>query len=156
MAVLMGVSGLASAGEVPIHKVPKPVMETVTTRFKDAKVIGSAEEKAENGNTVYEVSLDRHGRNIDVTLTPTGSLVSIEQEIVFKELPAAVASTLEKRYPKAKYKMVEEFYKMEKGKEVLAHYEALLMDANKHALSVEVAANGKVLNVEKKKSLEED
>lgn len=144
------------AGEIPTKSAPRPVLDAVAARFKTAKVVLVAREKTPEGTTVYEVGLKEKGKTIDLMLTPEGAITLIEKQIDFKDLPAAVAGTFEREYPKARYKLVEEVYKVEDGKELLAHYEALLTDAKKQVAAVEVATDGKVLKVEKKKSLTED
>ena len=156
VALLLGSTAICSAGEMSAKSAPRPVMQTVTARFKDAKVVGVAREKTEDQKEVYEVSLVDQGRHIDVILNPDGSMVLFEREIAFKELPQPVAATLGEQYAKARYKLVEEVYKMVEGKEALAYYEMLLTDSKKQVAAVEIAADGKILKVEKKKSLNED
>jgi uncharacterized membrane protein YkoI len=137
--------------KVALDKVPKPVMEAVEARFKDAKATGAGKE-TENGKLVYEVTIQHKGQKIDVTLIPEGEILMIEREIAAKDLPQAVAKTLEDKYPKATYKIVEEIIKVEKKKEKLAYYEVLLVTADNKALEVQVTAKGKVVNEEKKDS----
>ena len=153
---LLGLSTMCSAGEMSVKSAPKPVMQTVQTRFKDARVVGVAREKSENQKDIYEVSLVEKGRHIDVILNPDGSMVLFEREIAFKDLPQPVVGTLTQQYAGARYKLVEEVVKMVEGKETLAHYEMLLTDARKQVAAVEIDAEGKVLKVEKRKSLNED
>jgi hypothetical protein len=136
-------------------EVPKSVQQTVLARFKGAKVVGASAEKGDDQKLVYEVNLREKGKNIDVTLAPTGEMILIEQEISFSGLPKPAADTLGKRYPGARYKIVEMIYKVEGGKETLAYYEALLMDSSKQAWAAELAGDGAVLKIEKKKGLNE-
>lgn len=140
--------------KVALDKVPKPVLEAVKARFKDAKLTGSSKE-TEDGKLVYEVSIKQRGRNIDVTITPQGETLMVEKEITTKDLPKSAAKALEDKYPKATYKIVEEIIKVEKQKEKLAYYEALLVTAEKKALEVQVTAEGKIVN-EEEKNLDRD
>ena len=111
---------------------------------------GASTEKTKDGKTVYEVSVKQDGKNIDVTLKPDGTITTIEKEIDAKELPKAVTGALERKYPKAKYEFVEEFIKVEGGKETLSYYEVLLVTTEKKTLEVEVDLDGTIKNVEDK------
>ncbi len=135
--------------KVSPDKAPKPVVEAVKARFKDAALTAAGGE-TEKGKTVYEVTLKDKGQSIDVTLTPQGEILLIEREITRKDLPKTVAKALADKYPKAVYKIVETITKVEKKRETLAYYEVLLVTAGKQALEVQVSAEGKILNEEKK------
>jgi uncharacterized membrane protein YkoI len=141
--------------KVSLDKVPRPIMEAVKARFKDAAVTGASKE-TEDGKLVYEVTIKHKGQNIDVTLTPEGEVLMIEKEITAKDLPRAAARALEEKYPRATYKIVEEIVKVEKKVEKLAYYEVLLVTADKKTLEVQVTAEGKIVNEEKKGSEKDD
>lgn len=142
---------VAYAGEekVPLDKVPKPVMEAVKARFKDAIVSGATKEKDDEGKLVYEVSLTVEDQTIDVVLAPEGDIHLIEKTIDAKNLPNAVAKALEDKYPKATYKRLEEVIKVEEKNEQLAYYEALLVTAKKRKLEVELTAEGNIVKESK-------
>jgi len=152
--LLVPTVGRAAEEDIGVDKVPKPVMETVKTRFKGADITGAAKE--EEGKVVYEVTIKHKGQKIDVTLTPEGELLMIEKTITAKELPKAVGNTLAEKYGKATYKIVEEIVEVKKKEEKLAYYEVLLVKADKSALEVQVTAEGKVVNEEKKRSGEDE
>ena len=145
----------ADEEKVALDKVPMPVREAVKVRFKDAKVTGAGKE-TEDGKLVYEITMKDKGRNIDVTLTPEGAIVLIEKEIARKDLPKPVAKALDEKYPNATYKIVEQVIKVENKEEKLAYYEVLLVTAQKQALEVQVAVDGKILKEEKKSSEKND
>lgn len=128
---------------VPLDKVPKPVLEAAKKRFPKAEVKGASKE-TENGKTVYEVTFKQDGKNIDVTLTPEGTITLIEQEVAFAALPKPVATALTKKYPGAKYQIVESVTKVAGGKETLEYYEAHLTTADKKAIEAEVFPDGKL------------
>lgn len=152
----LALGALAQAGEVPFKQVPKSVQQAVMARFKGAKVVGAAREKTPEDSLIYEVSLKEKGKGVDVTLTPAGDILSFEKEISFKDLPQAAADSLNQRYPGARYKILETFYKVEGGKETLAYYEALFTDSGKQAWMAEFAGDGTILKAEMRKSLEEE
>lgn len=140
----------ADEEKVPLDKVPKAVLETAKKRFPKAEVVGASKETADN-KTVYEIELKQDKKTIDVTLTPEGVLTLIEQEIDAKDLPKAVTKTLDEKYPKATYKLVEEVIAVKDGKEALDFYEALLITADKKEIEVQVTPDGKIKSVEEKK-----
>ena len=70
-------TALAREEKVSLKSVPLAVMDTVKARFGDAHVKGAAKE-TEEGKPVYEITLDQRGRDVDVTLTPEGTMLLIE------------------------------------------------------------------------------
>jgi Putative beta-lactamase-inhibitor-like, PepSY-like len=150
---ILFMSALAHGAEenVPLNKVPKPVMDAVKSRFKHARPTAASTEE-ENGQRVYEVTIKPKGRNIDVTLTPDGDIVLIEREIRARALPTAVARALREKYPRAKYRIVEEIIKVENQHEKLDHYETLLVTAERQPIEVEISTQGRITHEEKKSS----
>lgn len=139
----------AQEENVPLDQVPRPIVEAVKARFKNAEVTGAAKE-TERGEVVYEVTIKDKGRKIDVTLSPQGEILLIEKQIATRDLPRAAARTLEGKYPRATYEIIEEIVKVEKKQEKLDYYEVLLVTAGKDMLEVQVTAEGKIVNEEKK------
>ncbi len=140
----------ADEEKVPLDKAPKAVLEAAKKRFPKAEVVGVSKE-TEKDKTVYEVELKEAGKTIDVTLTPEGVITTIEQQIDAKDLPKAVAEALDKKYPKAKFNLVEAVYTVKDGKEALDFYEVELTAADKKVFEVKLAADGTVKEVEEKK-----
>ena len=58
--------------------------------------------------------------------SPDGTWIAIDKQLDVKELPKAVAKTLEEKYPKAKYDVIEEVTKKEK----IEYYEVELTTAD--------------------------
>ena len=140
----------ADEEKVPLDKVPKAVLETAKKRFPKAEVVGASKE-TDKDKTVYEVELKEAGKTIDVTLTPEGVITTIEKEIDAKDLPKPVAEALDKKHPKATYKIVEAVYAVKDGKESLDFYEVLLTTAEKKEIEVQVLADGTIKAEEEKK-----
>src|SRR6266480_1118590 len=135
--------GLVSAGRLaadeekfPLDKLPKAVTEAVKKRFPKGEMTEAAKE-SENGKTVYEVTVKDGGTKIDVTLTPDGTITMLEKEVAAKDLPKEVTEAVEKKYPKATYKLAEEVIKVEDGKEKLSYYEVVVVTADKKTLEIE-------------------
>ena len=148
-ALLLALTGIAQALEIPQESVPEPVLNTVKTRYPGIEMTGFAQEKTEEGATIYEVSLEDKGKAIDLTLTPEGTLILIQREIARKDLPAPVLKTVDAEYPKARFRSVEEALEVEGKEEKLQHYEVLLLTRDKQLRAVQLSPEGKVLKVEK-------
>ena len=136
--------GEAGEEKVPLDKLPKAVLDAVKAKFPDAELIG-AEKEEEDGKVIFEVAIKVKGQHIDVSLTPEGKIVEIEKAIAVKDLPKAVAESLEKKYPKATVKKTEEVTEGDK-----VSYEVLLVTADKKLLEVVFNAKGEVVEEEAK------
>jgi uncharacterized membrane protein YkoI len=133
--------------KVPLDKLPKPVMEAVKKRFPKAEIVSASREK-EGDKYEYEVSIKEGGKNIDVTLTPEGTILSLEKEIAAADLPKAVTEALEAKYPKAAYKTIEAIIKVKDGNEKLESYEVQLVTADKKSIEVVLSPDGKITKAE--------
>jgi hypothetical protein len=130
--------------KVPLDKLPKPVLDAVKSRYPGAELLGGAKEN-EGGMTIYEVTLKHHGRRIDASLRPDGGLISVEKEMMAKELPARVAKAMKRKYPKAKVKRIEEETKDEK-----VSYEMVLITADGAIVEAVFDPQGKLVKEERK------
>jgi hypothetical protein len=104
-----------------------------------------AEKEKKGKEYVYEVQITDKKQKIEVTVNAEGKILSIEKQIAAKDLPEAVTKTLEEKYPKATYKMIEE---VTEGKK--KYYEVLLVTEDKKTFEVEIAPDGKVLKTTSK------
>lgn len=133
----------ARADEEPvaIDKLPKAVVAAVEKRFPKVMMTEASKETV-GDKVVFEVSLKKDGKNIDVTLTEAGAITLIEQELAFKDLPKAVAKTFGEKYANAKYEIIESVTKVADGKETLEYYESTLVSGGKK-WEVEILPDGK-------------
>jgi hypothetical protein len=133
-------AGRSGAEPVALDKLPKAVAAAVGKRFPKAELTG-ASKAADGDKVVFEVSLKKDGKKIDVSLTGAGVITLIEQELAFKELPKAVARTFGEKYADAKYQIIESVTKVADGKEALEYYESILISGGKK-WEVEVLPDG--------------
>jgi uncharacterized membrane protein YkoI len=138
----------ADEEKIDLDKLPKEVTAAVKKKFPDAKLVG-AEKEVEKDKTTYEVSLKNKDQKIDVILTPEGKIIAIEAEITAKDLPKEVSAALDKKYPKAKIKVIEKITKDEK-----TSYE-ILLDTDKKTVEVVFDPKGKMLQEEVREKKEE-
>lgn len=148
VCVLAGVAAKADDAKeekVPLDKVPQAVLKAVKTKFKNAELVGAQTEK-EDGKLLYEINLKVNGQTVEVSVTPTGKIVSIEKTIAAKDLPRSVSKAIKDKYPRAQLKRVEEL--IEDGK---TSYEVLLVTAGNAEIEVVLDREGKILKEVKEK-----
>jgi hypothetical protein len=146
LAALIVVAAGARGDEekLPLDKVPEKVLDAFKKKFPDAKLTGASKE-TEDGKPIIELEFTFKDHKYEAELTPDGEFIAIDKQIEAKEMPAAVLKTLEERYPKAKYDIIEEVTKKDK----IEYYEIELTTADKNKLEVLIAPDGKFLKEEK-------
>lgn len=145
LALLTLAAPVPGRGEnVPLHMVPKPVLDAVGGRFANAR-IARAERDRDSRGFVYELTIKDAGKNVDVTLTPEGVILLIKREIAAGDLPEPIAKALAETYPKATYDAVEAVTTVQGLQETLAYYEVDLVTAQRRLVEVRVSADGKIL-----------
>jgi hypothetical protein len=142
--LLLAAPAAARAENIPVHMIPKPVLDAVGARFKTAKPVGAERDRDHRG-FIYEVTLKQNGKNVDVTATPDGVILLIKREIAAADMPAPVLRALEEAYPGAAYEVVEAVTKVDGVRETLAHYEVELVTAQRRIVEVRLGVDGKVL-----------
>ena len=111
LVVCFGLSAVVRAEDkVELDKLPAKVKEAVKAKFPDAELVSAAKEK-DGDKTIYEVTIKNKKKNIDVTVSEDGKIVSVEVEIDYKALPKAVAEAFAAKYSKAKVTKCEEITK---------------------------------------------
>jgi len=131
----------ATAQEKKLKKtdLPAAVQKTADEQAKGATVVGYSSEK-ENGKTIYEVQLTVNGKNRDVSMDPSGTVIEIEDQVDMASLSDAVQAGLKKKAGAGKIVSVEALTK--KGK--IVAYEAVVETAGKKK-EVQVGPDGKPL-----------
>ena len=144
LVLLILAAGSPAAGQqVRLSSVPLPVLDAVKARFKDARLNG-ADKGIQDGNAVYEIAIKYRGQNIDVILTPQGTILLIKKQVAAEDLPDTVTRALELTYPRATYQEVEEVITVQAPQETLAHYEVKLVTAQRRTVEVQVSPGGKI------------
>jgi hypothetical protein len=142
--LVLATPGAAFAENVPLHHVPKPVLDAVAGRFAGARIVGAQKERRARGFD-YEVTIKHEGKNIDVTLTPEGAMRLIKTEIAAPDVPAPIVKALAETYPQATYDVVESVTTVHGQQETLAYYEVDLVTAQRKSVEVRVTADGRIL-----------
>jgi uncharacterized membrane protein YkoI len=142
--VVLTAGGRADDKKISPDKLPAKVKAALNDRFPGATVT-SAEKEIENGQVVYDLELKHDGRKYEMDVKEDGTIMEIEKEVAFKDLPEAVTKALGDKFPKANYEEFMEVNKVEGKKETPTHYEVTLVTADKKKLEVEVSLEGKIL-----------
>jgi hypothetical protein len=101
LGVLVGLAlaaSVAGAGvRVPLEKVPAPAVKAIKDRFAKATIQSVDKE----GKDRFEFALKEGDRTFDVGVTAEGKFLHVKEEVPAKDLPAAVKSAVEKKFPGA-------------------------------------------------------
>ena len=140
---LFGFAALAGAQDAKpsLDDLPKAVKKTVKEKYPDAKIRGTAKEKNEEGDTVYEVEMTIKGKAVDIIVDKDGDIETIEEEIDADDLPKAVQSAAAKTFPKGKITKAEKV--TDEDKKVT--YEVFVKIGDKTPFEVLMAKDGKIL-----------
>jgi Putative beta-lactamase-inhibitor-like, PepSY-like len=135
----------ADEEKISVKNLPAAVKKAIKKKFPKAE-IEKATKEVEDGKTTYEVLLEIDDHPVDVAFKADGTILEIEREISFTELPAPVKKALAARYPEAKIEKVEMVTKGEDGPAV---YEI--------AIKAEVVftAKGKIVKAKEKEEDDE-
>src|SRR5262245_29336937 len=136
--------------KIPADKIPKKVMDVVKARFPGAKIT-SVEKETADKKVMYDIELTHKGRKYEMDILEDGTVLEIEKEVDFKDLPEAVRKAIKARYPRAKVKVVMEVNLVKAKKETPDHYEVTLESAAKKTFEVLVSLDGKSIKGEGEK-----
>jgi len=137
----------AEESKISIGEIPKPVIEAVRRKFPACEMI-QAQKETEDGKITYEIGLKDKGAMVDVAVTASGKIVEIEKVITPKDLPRAVMSSVEVKYPGATINKVEQIVEFEDDEEEIS-YEVSLTTKDKKSLELNLSPKGKIIEDEK-------
>ena len=96
-----GLGAQTSAGQTaPPPKLPAVVAAAFERAYPTATIKHVVHE-TEDGQEQYEIESIDHGKGLDVSYKPDGTLLVVEEEVTQADLPAAVTAAIASRYPKA-------------------------------------------------------
>ncbi len=137
-AVMIAGLSTAQAFEKKIAKaqLPAAVQKTAAEQSQGATIVGYSTEK-EKGVTLYEVELKVDGHTKDVTMSASGQVVEVEEEVAFHSLSPEVQAGLKAAAHKGTLGKVES---LTKGGKLVA-YEAQVKNGAKKS-EVQVGPDG--------------
>jgi hypothetical protein len=139
LALLLAMGASAQEKKIKKSDLPAAVQKTADEQSKGATVKGYSTE-VEDGKTLYEVELSVNGHSKDVSMSPEGAVVEVEEEVALDSLPAEVRDGLKKKAGAGKITKVESLTKQGK----LVAYEAQVRTNGKKS-EVQVGPKGETL-----------
>ena len=140
--LLLASSASAQSQKIKRSDLPPAVEKTIAVQSAGATIRGFSTEK-EKGQTLYEVEMTVNGHSKDVSMTPDGSIVEVEEQVAFDSLSPEVKGGLQAKAGKGKITKVESLTKKDK----LVAYEAQV-ETNGKKSEVQVGPDGKPLDHE--------
>jgi len=130
--------------KLDLDQIPSQVMAGLKSKFPNAKIEKWTKE-TEDGFVVYDFEFKQQGRKFEADVKEDGTIHNWEKAIDFKDLPDAVKRTVQTKYPKSVPIEVMEITAVKNGKDELEGYEVVLKTANKKAIEVTLAPDGRIL-----------
>ncbi len=130
--------------EVAAKDLPKAVTKTIEDKYPKG-TIKNAESSTRDDKVTYtvllenDVLIEKEKQNVQLQLTADGKITGIHKRIATGDLPKAVTAALEKKYPKADIKRVNEASNGDK-----TSYLVMLETTDKKILAV-LDGDGKIL-----------
>jgi uncharacterized membrane protein YkoI len=135
--------------KITLDKAPKAVQDAVNGRFPGGEVTSLTKE-TEDGKVVFDVELKHKGRKYEMDVQEDGTVIEIEKEVALKDAPAALAKTVDAKFPKATIKDIMEVNKVKGKVETPDHYEVTVETADKKTEEILISLDGKSVHTEKK------
>lgn len=129
-----------------LEQAPPPVRQAVLEAFGMA-ASPSIERESEHGRMFYEAERQVEGREHAILITPEGVVVVEERQIGSDELPYAVLSAIEQRFPASSIAEVEEV-------KTLSYEIELMVDGEEKEIRMD--PEGRVLSVDDDDENEEE
>jgi len=123
--------------------VPANVSAAINNRFPGAQ-IRSVEKENEDGKVVFDYELTQNGRKYEADVKDDGTIMEVEKQVMPNDVPAAVTSAVQAKFPGAKIGDVMEVNKVSGKQETPDHYEVTLTSGNGKEKEVNVSMDGKV------------
>jgi len=139
LALLFALGASAQEKKVKKSDLPAAVQKTADEQSKGATVKSYGSE-TEDGKLIYEVQLTVNGHSKDVSISPEGAVLEVEEEVAMDSLPAEVREGLKQKAGTGKIAKVESLTKQGK----LVAYEAQVRTNGKKS-EVQVGPDGKAL-----------
>jgi len=119
--------------------LPAAVKAAIEALYPQAEI--EEAEVEEEGLKVYEVELEQNGQEVELTVTPDGTLVEVETEMALEGLPELVAKAIAEAAEGATVKEV--------SKEVTyAVVKLVMLDEPETSYEVELSKDGAVCEIE--------
>ena len=138
------------------RKVVLPTAAAAAVKKAFPKATIDEVERERESIALYEVELQRDGKEFEVVVTPDGQIVAVEKQVARGDLPEAVAKKLADLAGDAKIKQIEKeeihaVVKVVKLKKPKVVYEAEFVKDGKE-IEVKITVDGKLLGTKAEKT----
>jgi hypothetical protein len=137
LGLIMTVGAQAEEKKIKQSNLPPAVQKTAGENSAGATVTGYTSDKVE-GVMVYQMNLKSDGRARSVVMDTDGTVVSVEQEVSWGELPASVQKDFSGVQGKGKFEAVST---ISKDGQVVAYGGILLKNGERNHVSVKPIAS---------------
>lgn len=144
MAAAPGCSKKQQQEEKKPRQIPQMVLDSLNARFSGAEIRKWTRE-TEGDSVIYDIEFVREGKKMEADLSETGAIMNWEMEVAQADMPEAVKSALESRFPQAEILEIMQIHEIRQGGEVLEGYEILLRTAAGEEHEITFTPEGKIL-----------
>ncbi len=127
-----------------LDKIPEVVMAGLKAKFPGAEIQDWAKEK-EGDIIVYDIEFKQADQKFEADIKEDGTIHNWEKEIAARDLPGAVKTATEEKYPNFNYKEIMEITAVKGGEDALEGYEIVLETAEGEEAEITVAPDGQIV-----------
>jgi uncharacterized membrane protein YkoI len=128
--------------ELPLSGAPGPVQKAIRTHLGKNGKLEDLSRVHDEGDLYFEAEITLGTREITLTIGPRGRVLSEEEEVTLKDVPAAVQKTINSNLTGAR---ISSITKVTEGREITFEVEAT---KNGKDLNFAVAGNGEFLGLD--------
>ncbi len=136
LGLIMTVGAQAEEKKIKQSKLPEAVQKTASENSTGATVTGYTSDKVD-GAIVYQMNLTADGRARSVVMDPDGTVVSVEQEVAWADLPETVQKNFTGVQGKGKFEAVST---ISKDGQVVAYEGILIKNGERNHVRVKPTA----------------
>ncbi len=126
------------------EKIPARVREGLDARFPTAEVQKWTMEK-KGDVVIYDIEFTQEKRKYEADIKEDGTIHNWERAVEARDLPRAVRTTAEEKYPGCTLREIMAITTVENGDEEMEGYEIVLTTADGSEVEITVAPDGRIL-----------
>lgn len=127
-----------------LQKIPSQVIDALVAKFPESKIDKWTKEQ-EGDIVIYDFEFTQSGQKYEADIKEDGTIHNWEKAIAVKDLPEAIQTTINEKYPSANLTEIMEITAVNEGKDQLEGYEIVLKTSDKELIEVTVAPDGKIM-----------
>ena len=136
LGLVMTVGAQAEEKKIKQSNLPPAVQKTASENSAGATVTGYTSDKVD-GAIVYQMNLTADGRARSIVIDPDGTVVSVEQEVAWADLPEAIQKNFTGVQGKGKFEAVST---ISKDGQIVAYEGILIKNGERNHVRVKPTA----------------